>query len=220
MPEEITPTEPVLGSDGKPFDPERAQKTILNLRAVEHELTAERNWLRDSLKAMVSGRPLTPDQQAAVESVTPTVTAPQADLSAVAAILGADASDPASVVEAAKQSRLSAELSDIFHAKNLDVPLARSAINDQRLLVDIDVTADDLHEQLESVVAGLAERHPALKLRSQTATRSGMEIPAGSNGSPALPVSRESLAYMAPADVDRLRRTGQLSHLDIGPDRG
>lgn len=217
MPEEVTPTEPELGNDGKPFSAERAQKTILNLRAVEHDLTAERNWLRDSLKAVVAGRPLTPDQQAAVDDATPT--AQQADLSAVAAILGADASDPASVLEAAKQSRLSAELYGIMVEAGAEPKLTRAILNEQHALVNVDLSADGVHERLSGIVADAVAAHPQLKVRSSVPAVSSFPIGAGSNGGPGMPISREALAYLPASEVNRLRQSGALSHLDVAPDR-
>jgi hypothetical protein len=217
MPEAITEPEVVLGGDGQPLDPARAMETIRTQRVENAELRKERNWLRDSLKAVASGRPLTADQQAAVDYATPT--AQQADLAAVAAVLGADASDPASVVEAAKQSRLSAELYGIMVEAGAEPKLTRAILNDAHALVDVDLSAADVHEQLSSIVAEAVADHPNLKVRPNVPQVSSFPIGANSNGSPALPISREALQYMSPEAIGKARAAGLLEHLNVGADR-
>ena len=64
--------EPDTWPNGTPFEPERAMRTIRMQRVREKELTVENAWLRNSLHAVAAGRPLTPNEQAAVDFATPT----------------------------------------------------------------------------------------------------------------------------------------------------
>jgi hypothetical protein len=212
-----TTTEPdeTLGSDGKPFEPERALHTIRNLRAIEAELTKERNWLRDSLKTMVSGRPLTPDVQAAVDYVTPT----QAVVASVyektlrdvgkllglsdEAIAGPGGSD--ALLAAARSAAIAGPLGDAITRANADPGLTRKVVDVASIEVGTD--AGTLEAALDLAVSEAVKAYPAIK-KSSFPARSGAEFPAGSSTSPIL--TRDVIAQMTPEAVNAARRAGMI----------
>jgi hypothetical protein len=213
--ESPTTTEPELGSDGKVFDPERSAHTIRNLRAIEGDLTKENRWLRDSLKAVVGGRPLTPEQQAGIEYVTPT----QAVISSVyeetlrsvgkllgltdEAITAPGGSD--ALLAAARSAALAGPLGDAITRANADPGLTRKVVDVAS--IDVGVDAGTLEAALDEAVADAVKAYPAIK-RPTYPDRSGASFPAGSSQSEIL--TRDVIAQMTPEAVNQARKAGMI----------
>lgn len=203
--------------DGQPFDGPRAMKTITAMRTSEQAQKGQIKALRAAIGALVAGGNLTDAARSAIAGAVPPApdAATDTTLTTIAGILGADATDPAAMIEQATQARLSGELYGIMVEAHADPKLTRAVLNDSRALVSIDLSADDVHEQLTAVVADALKAHPNLKLRNQSPSVAGVPFSAGSGGSPTQ-ITREALAWLKPEQVQALRLSGDLEHLQVG----
>lgn len=136
-------------------------------------------------------------------------------LATIAAMIGADAANPQSIVEGVKQARLSGELYTLFEMYGVDPALTRAVINSERLLATVDVTASDLNEQLTTIVQDVAERHPALTGKQQRARALGPNTAEKfTNDAPPV-ITQDDLRYMNPDAIVAARQAGLLTHLNV-----
>lgn len=98
-----------------------------------------------------------------------------------------------------------------------DPGLTEAVLTASGALAKLDPTSDTFATDLASAVNDAIEANPRLKVEAPAARspRSGPEIPGRSGGSNQ--VTREQLAGMKPADIDKARREGRLTSLGVGP---
>ncbi|MHB8507719.1 MAG: hypothetical protein ACYDGR_03620 [Candidatus Dormibacteria bacterium] len=199
MADETATTDGDTWGDGTPFDAARAMQTIRNLRPLE----TENKKLKRIISAFGNDAPADPGDDAAT-----------ATYAALAGVLGIEWSgDSASLIKAAKDIRLSGELTKAIAAKGLDPALTRAMVD----LSSVDMQSATLAADIAALVDNAAVDHPNLKLRAQVASVSGTPFPAGSGGGQAAGrITQDQLRFMSPAAVVEARRAGLLDHLGVG----
>lgn len=212
MPEEITPPEP---DDSGVWDHERGMNTITKMRAVEKANRLRIHALEAGVRELSRGLPADPallgdEPDSEVANLKSAFT----DISAV---LGVEFSgDPAPLLAAARAAAIAGPLARATQTAGVDHDLTVALLSQGGALAALDLSAD-VGAQLAEAVESVKVDHPNVRLQTQTATRSGMEIPAGSGGAPAA-ISRESLKFLDAETITKLQKSGQLEGIGVGGD--
>ncbi len=226
MPEEVitdTPAEVELGNDGTVLDPARQQNTITKMRALEKDHIRRIHALESGVRELSRGIAVDPALLGDEPADTEVTVIRQAFLD-VGAALGLDAETVSgdggnvALLEAAKQARIAGPLAVATTRAGVDHDLTAALLGQSGALASLDLSGD-VGEQLADAIRSIKDAHPNVAVRSSVPAVSSFPIGAGSNGAPGLPISREALAYLPAAEVNRLRQSGALSHLDVAPDR-
>lgn len=215
--------------DSKDDKPDTGEST--ELAKIRREAANYRTKLRETEAAVAA-------QQAEREQAKAEAASLKETLAKLAAVLNPDANqppDPAQLTEQltaaqAETARVQAEyqqqirdltiraaLPNVLTQAKADPGLTEAVLTASGALAKLDPSADTFTADLESAVAEAMEKNPRLKVDAPVAPskRSGAEIPGRSGGSNQ--ITREQLAGMKPADIDKARKAGQLTSLGIGP---
>lgn len=214
-----TPT-PDAPDDSGVWDMERGMRTLTHMRAQEKSHKATIVQLRGAVTAMAAGRDL-PEGLAAAMG-TPASVAPTAELEAYKAafesISGAlgvayDGKDTKPLLDAARASRLSAEVGRAIQARGMDDRTSRAMVDLSS--VDLNAGGDAIKVAVAEAVDKAAFESPNLRLRTQTAIVSGapMGPSAGQGGMPSM-VSRSQLKFMSPSEIQQAVRSGLVDMAD------
>jgi hypothetical protein len=215
MPLDDVQDEPTTGPGSEGWDPARAMATINKLRGQEREYRGYKQAVLLMAKSM--GLPESVLTQA-FGAETPPATPPATnDLAAIAKVLGADGSDPAAVLAAARKHRIGADVAAAVYNANVYPGLARAVLASEGLLDNLDPTAEDLGDQLAAILDDVAQRHPQIK--RNTPPMGGVPFRGGAGQDGAAVVTQDMLKHMSPEQINRARQSGALAHLGAGPDR-
>jgi hypothetical protein len=110
-----------------------------------------------------------------------------------------------------------AALPNVLSKAHADPALTEAVLTASGALGKLDPSSDTFAADLELAVSAAMEANPRLKVDAPVAPskRSGAEIPGRSGGSNQL--TREQLAGMKPAEIDKARKEGRLTSLGVGP---
>lgn len=106
--------------------------------------------------------------------------------------------------------RVTSDVNTAINRAGVDPTLTLAVLKADGTLDQLDPTADDYASQVEAAVSAVAEANP--RLRTQVVPKSSGQAPTPTD-SGTHRVSREELATMSPADVQRLAAEGKLDHL-------
>jgi hypothetical protein len=210
-----------LGSDGTPFNAERAMTTIRAMREQDKQLRARNTLLETAVKTLASGKEL-PGlvEPGAAPADSEELLALRQTTLAMGALLGltpeqiAAPTGPESLLNSLRdRAIISPAIDRAAVALGADVALLKPLLTASGKLSDVDPAHADA-AVTELVKAAIAA-HPQLK-RNTAPLRSGMPIPAGSGGATSI-ITRDHLALMTPGQIHAARVAGLLTHLDVGP---
>jgi len=200
--------EPTTGPASEAWDPERAMATIKTLRGQEREYKGYKQAVMMMAKSM--GLPESVLTQAfGAETAPATPPAATSDLAAIAKVLGADASDPAAVLAAARKHRIAGDVASAIYNANVYPGLARAVLASEGLLDNLD--------QLATILDDVTQRHPQIKRNSPP--MGGVPFRGGAGQDGTAVITEDMLRHMTPAQIVKARESGALSHMGAGPNR-